>query len=205
MCSPLGGGSELRLKGKKVGYAVTGSHCTLAKAIEAVDGLIEEGAEIFPIMSPIIGQMTTRFGSPEDWIGGLRRATGREAWTTIPEVEPIGPKKLLDALVIAPCTGSTMAKLANAMTDTTVCMAAKAMMRNHRPIILAITTNDALGLNAYNLAKLLNQRDMYFVPLGQDSPHAKPNSLDADLSLLADAVAAALEGRQLQPLLVMRT
>jgi dipicolinate synthase subunit B len=195
----------MRLADRRIGYAVTGSHCTLERAIAAIDSLTREGAEIFPIMSPVIAQVVTRFGGPEDWIAGLRRATGREPWTQIPEVEPIGPQKLLDALVIAPCTGSTLSKLANAQTDTTVCMAAKAMMRNHRPVVLAVTTNDALGLNAYNLAKLLNQRDMYFVPLGQDNPHGKPNSLDADLTLIPDAVVAALEGRQVQPLLVMRT
>jgi dipicolinate synthase subunit B len=195
----------MRLKGKRIGFAASASHCTLEKAIGAISSLTGEGAEVFPIMNPLIPQMTTRFGKGEDWLLAMRDATGHEVWTQIPEVEPIGPQKLLDALVVAPCTGSTLSKLANAQTDTTVCMAAKAVMRNHRPVCLAIATNDALGLNARNLATLLGYRDVYFVPFGQDAPMEKPNSLESDFSLIADTVVEALAGRQLQPMLIVRS
>ncbi|MCL6597009.1 MAG: dipicolinate synthase subunit B [Firmicutes bacterium] len=193
-----------RLEGRRIGFASAASHCTLERAIAAIAGLTAEGAEVFPILNPQIVGMTTRFGSGEHWMEAMESATGHRPWTQIPEVEPIGPRQLLDALVVAPCTGSTLSKLANAQTDTTVCMAAKAVMRGHRPVCLAVATNDGLGLNARNLATLLAYRDIYFVPFGQDAPFVKPNSLEADFDRIADTVVEALAGRQLQPMLLQR-
>lgn len=134
----------------------------------------------------------------------LKEITGNDIISTIVEAEPLGPSKLLDVMVIAPCTGNTTSKLANAMTDSPVLMAAKAQMRNQRPLVLAISTNDGLGLNAANIAKLLVAKNIYFVPFGQDNPVQKPNSLVARMDLVPETCIAALEGRQLQPLLVER-
>jgi dipicolinate synthase subunit B len=202
---PVGQGeSGGRLDGKVVGFAVTGSHCTLGHALEALSAVVAAGADVVPIMSPSVAGLTTRFGAPGTWAERLQRLTGKRPLATIVDVEPIGPRHLLDALVIAPCTGNTLAKLALGITDTAVTMAAKAQLRNGRPVVLAVSTNDGLGLNAKNLGVLLATRNVYFVPFGQDNPLEKPNSLDARLELLLDTVAAALEGRQLQPLLLER-
>jgi dipicolinate synthase subunit B len=194
----------MRLVGKTIGFALAGSHCTLKEALDPMLRLKEEGADIVPVISNTVATTTTRFGTPEEWIRGIREVTGKDPLKTIPEVEPIGPKKLLDALVICPCTGNTMAKLANAITDSPVLMAAKAQLRNQRPVVLAIATNDALGLNARNLGMLLATKNVYFVPFGQDNPMVKPNSVESDLSRLVDTVVEALNGRQLQPLLIER-
>jgi dipicolinate synthase subunit B len=194
----------MRLAGRTIGFALAGSHCTLAQALDPMVRLKEEGADVVPILSHTVATVASRFGTPEEWIQGIREVSGKEPLKTIPEVEPIGPQKLLDALVICPCTGNTMAKLANAITDSPVLMAAKAELRNRRPVVLAIATNDALGLNARNLGTLLNTKNVYFVPFGQDNPMVKPNSVESDLSRLVDTVCEALEGRQLQPLLIER-
>lgn len=192
----------MRLRGRTIGYALTGSHCTLERAFAPLRQLREEGAEVVPIVSYSVASVATRFGTPEDWRDRLGELTGREPLSTIPEVEPLGPRKLLDALVVAPCTGSTLARLANALSDTPVTMAVKATLRNRRPVVLAISTNDGLGLNARNWALLMNVKNVYFVPFGQDNPVEKPNSLDAHLELLLPTLLEALEGRQLQPVLV---
>ncbi len=193
-----------RLQGKTIGFALSGSHCTLEQALEPMYRLKEEGATLVPIISNTVATMTSRFGTPEKWIAGIKEATGREPLKSIPDVEPLGPQKLVDCLVICPCTGNSMAKLANALNDAPHLMAAKSTMRNGRPVVLAITTNDALGMNAKNLGILLNTKNIYFVPFGQDNPTVKPNSLDADLTRLVDTVVAALGGHQLQPLLIER-
>lgn len=190
------------LGGKRIGLALTGSHCTLASVLRQVTRLVESGADVLPILSPSVARETTRFGTPEAWEEQLFEATGKRPLKTIPEVEPIGPQRLLDALVIAPCTGNTLAKLANGVTDGPVLMAAKAHLRNGRPLIIAVSTNDGLGMNARNLGLLLNAKDVYFVPFGQDAPYEKRNSLVAREDLLLDTIEAALEGRQLQPILV---
>lgn len=192
----------MRLKGVRIGFALTGSHCTLGEVVGEVRRLISEGAEVTPVVSPSVDTTDTRFGTAEYWKNLLEEITGRKVINTIPGAEPIGPQKLLDALIIAPCTGNTMAKLANAITDTPVLMAAKACLRNQRPVILAIATNDGLGLNAKNLGILLNTKNVYFVPFGQDNPGQKPNSLVARMDLILETTIAALAGRQLQPLLV---
>jgi len=194
----------MRLSGKTIGFALAGSHCTLEEAVDPIYRLREEGADIVPIVSNTILTTPTRFGTPEKWLEAIRTATGKEPLKTIPEVEPLGPQKILDAVVICPCTGSTMARLANAIIDSPVLMAAKAQLRNQRPVVLAVTSNDILGLNARNLGTLLITKNVFFVPFGQDNPSVKPNSVAADLSRVADTVAAALENRQLQPLLVGR-
>lgn len=192
----------LLLKGKRIGVAMTGSHCTLEAIFPQLERLKSSGAELFPIFSVAVCTIDTRFGSSAGWREKIIRVTGREPWSTIVEVEPIGPKKLLDLLLIAPCTGNTMAKLAGGVIDTSVLMAAKAQLRNGRPVLLFISTNDGLGLNAGNLAALLNTKNVYMVPFGQDDPRGKPNSLISRVDLILPAVGEALDGRQCQPLLV---
>lgn len=192
----------MRLKGVKVGFALTGSFCTLKEAVEQIKKLIDEGAEVFPIVTREVATTDTRFGTAAYWKGLLKELTGHEVIETIIEAEPIGPKKLLDILVVAPCTGNTLAKLANAITDGPVLMAIKAQLRNQRPVVLAIATNDALGMNARNLGVLLNAKNIYMVPFGQDNPAGKPNSLVARMDLLTETVIHALQGKQLQPVLI---
>ncbi|EQD72709.1 dipicolinic acid synthetase, B subunit, partial [mine drainage metagenome] len=160
----------MRLSGKTIGFALAGSHCTLEEAIDPIYRLQEEGADIVPIVSNTILTTETRFGTPEKWLSAIRKATGKEPLKSIPEVEPLGPQKLVDCVVICPCTGTTMAKLANAITDSPVLMAAKAEIRNSRPVVLAITSNDILGMNARNLGTLLNSKHVYFVPFGHSKP-----------------------------------
>lgn len=188
--------------GLKIGFALTGSHCTLPEVLPQVRLLVEAGAEVVPILSPSVSTMKTRFGDPEEWRRALRELTGRVPLETIPEVEPLGPQKLLDALVVAPCTGNTLARIAHAITDTPVAMAVKSTLRNGRPVVLAISTNDGLGLNAPNWARLLAVKNIYFVPFGQDNPYEKPNSLVAHLDLLLPTLEQALRGRQYQPVLI---
>jgi len=190
------------LKGKKIGVALTGSHCTIDAILPQFRILARAGAELYPILSPAVQLTDTRFGSAEALRREIVQISGREPWLSVVDVEPIGPKRLLDLLLIAPCSGNSMAKLARGISDSAVLMAAKAQLRNGRPLLLAISTNDALGLNAGNLAVLLNTKNIYMVPFGQDSPTGKPNSMVARPDLIAPAAAAALEGRQLQPLLV---
>jgi len=192
----------LRLKGVRVGFALTGSHCTLEEIIPEIESVKNEGAEIYPIISYSVGQTDTRFGAAGRWKAEILRVTGREAINTMVGAEPVGPEKMLDIMVIAPCTGNTLAKLASAITDTPVLMAAKAHLRNQRPLVLAVSTNDGLGLNAKNLGLLLNTKNIYMVPFGQDSPAGKPNSLKAKMNLIVDTMLLALEGRQIQPVII---
>lgn len=190
--------------GKTVGYALTGSHCTLEEIMPQIKRFKDAGANVIPIVSNTIMTTDTRFGSSENWQKQLKEITGNDIISTIVEAEPLGPSKLLDVLAIAPCTGNSISKLANAMTDSPVLMAAKAQMRNGRPVVLAISTNDGLGLNAANIAKLLVAKNIYFVPFGQDNPQQKPNSLVARMELVPEACYAALEGKQLQPMIIER-
>ncbi|MFD0671682.1 dipicolinate synthase subunit B [Cohnella sp. GCM10027633] len=191
-------------QGLTVGYALSGSHCTLAEIMPQIQRFIDAGASVVPIVSSTIMTTDTRFGKSEDWQKALKDITGNDIISTIVEAEPLGPSKRLDVLAIAPCTGNTTSKLANAMTDGPVLMAAKSQMRNGRPLVLAISTNDGLGLNAANIAKLLVTKNIYFVPFGQDNPQAKPNSLVARMDLVLETCEAALQGKQLQPLLIER-
>ena len=191
----------MKLEGKKVGAALTGSFCTFHKTFAALQKLKEAGADIFPIFSNASQTIESRFGAPEAYLARVEEITGRKPILRIEEAEPIGPKGYLDLLVILPCTGNTAAKLANGITDTPVLMAAKAHLRNSKPLVLAISTNDGLGMNLKNIGLLLNSKNVYFVPFGQDDWEKKPNSLVADTSLLLPALEMALEHRQLQPLL----
>ncbi|MUT66409.1 dipicolinate synthase subunit B [Paenibacillus sp. NEAU-GSW1] len=190
--------------GKTVGYALTGSHCTLAEIMPQIKRFVDAGANVIPIVSNTIMTTDTRFGTSEEWQTQIKAITGNDIISTIAQAEPLGPSKQIDVLLIAPCTGNTTSRLANAMTDSAVLMAAKAQMRNGRPIVLAISTNDGLGLNAANIARLLVAKHIYFVPFGQDNPVQKPNSLVARMDLTLEACEAALQGKQLQPLLIER-
>ena len=189
------------LSGKKVGFALTGSFCTIAKILPEVQKLVDEGAEVYPIISESVDQFDTRFGTAEEWKTQLKQITGKELISTIVEAEPIGPKALLDILVVAPCTGNTLSKIANAVTDTPVTMACKAHLRNQRPLVIAISTNDGLSCNAKNVGLLLNMKNVYMVPFGQDDPVKKCSSLVAKMDQILPALEEALEGRQLQPIL----
>lgn len=190
------------LEGKKIGFAICGSFCTIGKVFNQIEKLINNGAKVFPIMSLNASTIDTRFGKAEDFINRLEKLTGNEVQTKIEETEPIGPHKLYDILVVAPCTGNTMAKLANAVTDTAVLMAIKATLRNAYPVVIAIATNDGLGLSLKNFGTLMNTRNIYFVPFGQDNYRTKKNSLVAKMDLIYDTVTNALEQTQIQPVIV---
>lgn len=185
---------------KKLGLALCGSYCTYEKLFAALPAL-RERYELIPIMSDTAAETDTRFGTAAQHIRRLRELTGRSVITTVEEAEPLGPREPLDALLIAPCTGNTLAKLAHGITDSSVTMAAKAHLRNGRPLVIAFSTNDGLSGSAENIGRLLNRKQVYFVPFGQDDPEKKPRSLQADFSLLGEAVEAALRGEQLQPIL----
>lgn len=184
-----------------VGFAVCGSFCTHAKAMEALEQVKARFSTVIPIVSECTAATDTRFGPAHELMREMERICDRRVISSIREAEPIGPKKLLDLLIIAPCTGNTLGKLACGITDTAVTMAAKAHLRNQSPLLIAPSTNDGLTASAPNLGALLSRKYIYFVPFGQDDPVKKPTSLVADFSLVADAAQAALEGRQLQPLL----
>ena len=187
---------------KNIGFALCGSFCTFNDVFAEIEFLKEEGYNIIPIMSENSYNLDTRFGKALDWQNLFIEITGNPIVHTIPQAEPIGPKKLLDALIIAPCTGNTLAKLANGITDTCVTLAAKAHLRNERPLVIAPSTNDALSNAGKNIGALLNYKNIYFVPFGQDSFKGKPNSMVANFQLIRYALEAALEGKQLQPVVV---
>ncbi len=192
------------MKGKTIGFAVTGSHCTYAEVFPEIERLVQAGVRVIPIFSNSVLSVATRFGEAGEWAMRIEQVTGETAIAALPDAEPLGPSKLLDTLVIAPCTGSTLSRLANAQNDSPVLMAAKATMRNDRPIVIAISTNDGLGLNAVNVARLLSTKNMYFVPFGQDDPFKKMNSLVAKMDLIMPTVEMALEKKQYQPMLIER-
>lgn len=185
---------------KVVGFALCGSFCTFAEVIPQIETLRKLNYDIVPIMSEIAYNTDTRFGRAEAFISRIETVCKHEILHTIPQVEPIGPKKMLDLLIIAPCTGNTAAKLANGITDTSVTMAAKSHLRNGRPLVIAVSTNDGLTGAAKNIGSLLNYRNVYLVPFRQDDPLKKPRSLMADFTLIPEAVDAALKGEQLQPI-----
>ncbi|MCL2434387.1 MAG: dipicolinate synthase subunit B [Clostridia bacterium] len=189
----------MNLAGKNVGWALCGSFCTLGAALEQMKTFKEAGADVFPIVSHNVYATDTRFFTRDDLLAQVVSITERPVIHTIVDAEPIGPKKLLDLLVIAPCTGNTLAKLVNGITDTPVLMAAKAQLRCCRPVVLALCSNDALGLSARNLGAAAALRNVYLAPYYQDDPHQKPNSLIARMDLLGEACQKALDGEQLQP------
>ena len=190
------------MEDKTVGFAVCGSFCTHAKAMEALEQVKARFARVVPIVSEVTADTDTRFGTAHDLMREMERICDCRVISTIKGAEPIGPQQLLDLLIIAPCTGNTLGKLAAGVTDTCVTMAAKAHLRNCRPLLIAPSTNDGLTASAASIGALLPRRYIYFVPFGQDDFEKKPTSLVADFSLVADAAQAALEGRQLQPVLL---
>jgi dipicolinate synthase subunit B len=192
----------MQFDGLKIGFAITGSHCTLDAAIKVMKNLVDEGADVTPIISYSVEGMDTRFGKAEDWLNKFEEITHRKPIHTIPGAEPVGPQKMFDCVVIVPCTGNTLAKLANGITDTPVLMASKSHLRNQRPLVLAISTNDGLGLNARNLGTLLITKNIYLVPFGQDNPKVKANSLVAHMDKVPETILMACSGKQIQPVLI---
>lgn len=188
--------------GTTVGFAMTGSFCTFSKVIPQVSKLVLSGAEVIPVLSEFSGLADTRFGNALEWQNQLKEITGRVPLTDIRQTEPFGPKALLDLLIVAPCTGNTLGKLANGITDTAVTMAVKAHLRNERPVVIAVSTNDGLGAAAKNIGQLLNARQYYFVPFGQDDPEKKPRSLVAKMELILSTAQYALNQEQIQPIFV---
>ena len=190
------------VKDLKIGFGITGSFCTISKIIPIIAELTEKGAKITPILSDAVASCDTRFGKAADLKKTLTDITGGAPMTSLPQVEPIGPKGLLDVLVIAPCTGNSIAKIANGISDTPVTLAAKSHLRNNRPVVLAVSTNDGLGGNAKNIGSLLSRKNIYLVPFKQDNCIEKESSLVADFSLIEQSLYAALTGQQLQPVLI---
>lgn len=193
---------EAKLRGVKIGVVFTGSHCSMQDVIPQVEALKAEGAELYAIFSDAVYHTDNRFYQAEDFRHTVEKLADHPIIHTIPGAEPIGPKKLLDIILVLPATGNTIAKLANGITDTPATMAVKAHLRNQRPVVLAMATNDALGMNAKNIGLLLNVRHMYFVPFRQDDPYGKATSMVAAMNRTVDTVCAALEGRQLQPVVL---
>jgi len=193
---------QSRLTGVRVGVVLTGSHCTIGDVIVQIERLKAEGAEIHPILSYSVNEADNRFYKHDDLKRILKSLTDKPIITTITGAEPIGPQKKLDIVVVVPATGNTIAKLANGIVDTPALMAIKAQLRNQRPVVIAISTNDGLGINARNIGLLLNMKNIYFVPFRQDDPYNKSNSLVANLEQVVDAALCALKGEQIQPLLL---
>lgn len=189
----------MELRGRKIGVAITGSFCTFSRIFRELEHLASTGADVVTIFSDASQSIDSRFGDAQEFLKKAEEITGKPPIVTIAGAEPIGPKALLDLLVIYPCTGNTIAKLANGITDTPALMAAKAHLRNERPLVVAVSTNDGLGMNMKNIGILLNAKHIYFVPFGQDNPVKKTNSLVAHMELLIPTLELALEQRQIQP------
>ncbi|WP_085523929.1 dipicolinate synthase subunit B [Tuberibacillus sp. Marseille-P3662] len=192
------------LKGKHIGFGLTGSHCTYDQVVPQVQSLLDAGATVTMFVTYTVKNTVTRFGDGRDWVQKVEEMTGNSVVDSIVKAEPYGPKTPLDCMVIAPMTGNSISKFANAMTDSPVLMAAKATIRNQNPVVLGISTNDALGMNATNLATLLNAKYVYFIPFGQDVPDKKENSLVARMDALRDTVESALDRKQYQPMIIER-
>lgn len=192
----------MSLKDKKIGFALTGSFCTYKNAFIQLEKLVDEGADVYTVFSNASQTTDSRFGEASDFLAKAEAITNKKPINSISEAEPIGPKSLLDILIICPCTGNTIAKLANGITDTPVLMAAKAHMRNEKPLVISVSTNDALGINMKNIGLLLNSKLIYFVPFGQDNPAKKAKSMVSDTELIIPAMEAALEGQQYQPIIL---
>jgi dipicolinate synthase subunit B len=191
-----------RLTGVKIGVVLTGSHCTIEGVLPEIEKFKAEGALIYPIVSYTVDETDNRFYMVAELMNFLKQVTDKPIINTIVKAEPIGPQKMLDVIVVMPATGNTIAKLATGIVDTPALMAIKAHLRNQRPVVIAISTNDALGINARNLGLLLNMKNIYFVPFRQDDPHQKANSLQANLEQVMDTTLCALQGKQIQPLLL---
>ncbi|MEK4629496.1 MAG: dipicolinate synthase subunit B [Solibacillus sp.] len=191
------------LEGKRIGLGITASHCTYEDVVPKIAQFREAGATVVPIITPSVLHAATRFGTGEEWIEKIEALAGEKVVSSILEAEPFGPKNPLDCMVIAPMTGNSISKFANAATDSPVLMAAKATLRNGSPVVLGISTNDALGLNGMNIMKLLNAKNVYFIPFGQDDPIKKPTSLIADFTKMLETVEYVLvHKKQVQPILI---
>jgi len=193
---------QSRLEGIKIGVVLTGSHCTMDQVIPQIERMKKEGAEIHFILSDSVNSMDNRFYNTEDLKRLLKDISDYPLINSIVAAEPIGPQKLFDLVIVIPATGNTIAKLANGIVDTPALMAIKGHLRNQRPVVIAVSTNDGLGMNAKNIGLLLNTKNIYFVPFRQDDPLGKQNSLVADMEKAVDAVIHALQGKQLQPVLL---
>ncbi len=189
------------LKGVNIGYCICGSFCTLKSSLKQMENLVELGGKITPVMSYSVLNTDTRFGSSDFFIDSIEKICGQKIIKTIKDAEPIGPQNLIDIMLVAPCTGNTLAKLNSGIVDTPVLMAVKAHIRNNKPVLLALATNDALGANLENIGGLINKKNFYFVPFGQDDYKKKPKSMIADFEKIPDAIEAALKNQQLQPIL----
>lgn len=192
----------MKFENLKIGFILTGSFCTFSKVIPKIKELRDMGADILPIMSYNAYNLDTKFGKASDFINEIELITGKKIIHTIQEAEPIGPKGLTDIMIIAPCTGNTIAKLANDIIDTPATMAAKSHLRNNRPLVISISTNNGLSGNAENIGKLLNRKNYYFVPFKQDNPITKPRSLVFDFSYIPKTIEYALKGEQISPILL---
>lgn len=190
------------MRPEKIGFALCGSFCTFEPVLSAMSRLSQSYETVQPILSEAAASIDSRFGAAADFRTRIEAICCRPVWDTIPQVEPIGPKKLLDLLIVAPCTGNTLAKLAAGIADTPVTLACKAHLRNARPVVLAVSTNDGLAANAKSIGQLLERKHLYFVPFGQDNAEKKPTSLVADMAQIPETVAEALAGRQIQPILL---
>ena len=184
----------------KIGLGVTGSFCTFKNLLVALNQIIDAGHEVVPVFSYVVSAFDTRFFKAKDFEDEIIRLTGKTPIKTIVEAEPMGTAKGVDLMLVAPCTGNTLAKIAHGITDTPVTMAVKATLRNNKPVVLSVSSNDALGANARNIGTLLNTKNLFFVPFGQDAPVKKPNSLIADTSLILPTCEKAIEGKQITPL-----
>ncbi len=187
---------------KKIGFAVTGSFCTLKSALEMLKSLAKTNCEIIPIVSETVATTDTRFFKAQDFLDEVEKITGKKPIKSITEAEPIGPKKLLDLLIIAPCTGNTLSKIYYGITDTAVTMSAKAHLRNSKPLLIGVSTNDGLGNNAKNIGGLINIKNIFFIPFRQDDAVSKPTSVISDFSLLEESSALALQNKQMQPIIL---
>lgn len=192
----------MNVSGKNIGIALTGSYCTFDKVFPQIERLVRENANVYTIFSEQSHKNDTRFGKAVDFLRQAKELTGKDPITTIIEAEPLGPNNILDAILVAPCTGNTLAKMANAITDSSVLMATKGLLRNNKPVILGISTNDALSNNLKNIGLLINSKNIYFVPFGQDNFKGKPHSIVAHFDLIQPTIENALDGRQLQPILM---
>lgn len=191
----------MELKDKVIGFALTGSFCTFDIVVKEMQKLVDMGADVIPIATQSVLENDTRFGKARDWIDKIEKITNKKIWKSITQTEPIGPKSLLDVLIVAPCTGNTLAKVANGITDNAVTLAIKAQLRNAKPVVIAVSTNDGLSNNAKNIGILQSKRDIFFVPYTQDNPIKKSNSLVAEMTSIPKTLEYALEHKQIQPLL----
>jgi dipicolinate synthase subunit B len=191
----------MTLNGLNIGFGITGSFCTHSKILSELENIVVNGANVYPIISYSVDQTDTRFGTSKDLKEKVEYITGCKIINSMVEVEPIGPRALFDIMVVAPCTGSTLSRIAAGLSDTPVTLACKAHLRNNKPVVLSLSTNDGLGANAKNIAAVLNTKNIYVVPFFQDDPHGKPNSITSKPELIIAAIISAMNGKQLQPVL----